>query len=120
MAKSDVKDFVCRPYCSFYREGVKEELICSGARLLETLIKCGVVPASALESVGEESALSSEEYALLEEMVCRPCPFLADGCDFRSPVPPPYAEPCGGFILLALFAGKDIIRLDKLKEMSGE
>jgi hypothetical protein len=117
MAKCDVADFVCRPYCSFYREGVKEELICNGARLLEILENKGALRGKPMDGVGEGSSLSQEEYKYLEEIVCRPCPFYADDCDFRSTPPPPGAEPCGGFILLALLAGKGLLNMEKLKEI---
>ncbi len=120
MAKRDVAEFVCRPFCSFFREGVKEELICKGARLLEMLVKTGKLSPGSLDGVKEGSYPSTEEYAGLEEIVCRPCPFLPDGCDFRSEPPPPGAEPCGGYILLALLAGKGVVSMERLKEIEVE
>jgi len=120
MAKKDIKDFVCKPFCSFYREGVKEELICNGARLVEILIKKGALTPLKFSGIELGSSLSAGEYAQLEEIVCRPCPFLADGCDFRSAAPPVDAEPCGGFILLALLVGKDVVSIERLKESEVE
>jgi hypothetical protein len=120
MAKKDIKDIVCKPYCSFYREGVKEEMICSGARLVEILMERGFLSPLSLSWIEHGSALSAEEYALLDGIVCRPCPFLADGCDFRSAAPPVDAEPCGGFILLSLLAGKSTGFMKRLKEIEGE
>ena len=120
MAKRDIKDFVCKPFCSFYREGVKEELICSGARLVEMLMQRGVLTSLMLSGIEHGSSLSTGEYALLDEIVCRPCPFLADGCDFRSDAPPVDAEPCGGFILLALLVGKSSVFMKRLKEIEVE
>jgi hypothetical protein len=120
MAKKDIKDFVCKPYCSFYREGVKEELICSGARIVAIFLERGVLSPLSLSWIEHNSSLSSEEYALLQEIVCRPCPFLADGCDFRSAAPPVDAEPCGGYILLSLLAGEKPGFMNRLKEIEGE
>lgn len=120
MAKKDIEDIVCRPYCSFYREGVKEELICNGGLLLEKLLKNILLSPEELTDVADGSSLSPMEYAELEEIVCRPCPFLADGCDFRSDPPPADAEPCGGFILLALLVGKNVVHMARLKEIEVE
>ena len=120
MAKRDIKDFICKPFCSFYREGEKEELICSGARIVEILMERGSLSPPTLSGNEHGSALSTGEYALLEEIVCRPCPFLADGCDFRSDAPPVDAEPCGGFILLALLVGKGAVFMNRLKEIEVE
>jgi hypothetical protein len=116
MAKSDVADFVCRPFCSFYREGVKEELICNGARILEILNNNGNLSHWELKEVRGVSSLSQEEFHQLEESVCRPCPFFIDGCDFRSDPPPLNAEPCGGFIALVLLLGNGSIRMEILEE----
>jgi hypothetical protein len=120
MAKRDIKDFVCKTYCSFYREGVKEELICYGARLVEILMGWGVLSPLALLGIEHGSSLSTEEYVLLKEVVCQPCPFFPEGCDFRSDAPPVDAEPCGGFILLALLTGKGAVSMERLKEIDVE
>ena len=36
MPKADFKDYVCRPYCSFYKESQKEEMACRGAEVIIT------------------------------------------------------------------------------------
>jgi hypothetical protein len=117
MAKNDIKDFVCKPFCSFYREGAKEELICNGARLLEILIKRGIVSAEAIKEVTSGPLSVSRENPAMDEGVCRECPFRADDCDFRSEPPPLDAKPCGGYILMAMLATKGIISLERLKEV---
>ncbi len=119
MAKKDVADFVCRPFCSFYREGEKEELICNGARILEILDSRGRFSPWELREVRGVSSLSNEDHHQLEETVCRPCPFFIDGCDFRSDPPPLNAEPCGGFLLLVMLMGKGLIAMEPLKEAAG-
>lgn len=120
MAKRDIKDLVCKPFCSFYREGEKEEMICSGARIVETLMERGSLSSLVLSGIEHGSSLSTGEYAMLGEIVCQPCPFLADGCDFRSAIPPVDAEPCGGYILLSLLAGKSAGFMKMLEEIEVE
>jgi hypothetical protein len=118
MAKRDIMDIVCKPFCSFFREGVKEELICNGARLLEMLMAKGVL--SPYASGGVKS-LPGPEYgrnSLLESAVCRRCSFRMDDCDFQSESPPPGAEPCGGYILLALLAAKSVVSPEELSEIA--
>jgi hypothetical protein len=118
MPKKDVEKSVCSPYCSFYREGEKEELICNGARLLEILINRGALTPASLIAAEEGSALSLAEYDRLEEIICQTCPFMAEDCDFRSETPPPGAEPCGGFILLSFLVGKGALPMEWLKEIA--
>jgi hypothetical protein len=120
MAKRDVKDFVCKPFCSFYREGEKEELMCNGARLLEILLKKGIFSPEATAGVKPGSCLAAVGNTALEEAVCRKCPFRADGCDFQSQAPPADAEPCGGYILLDLLAEKGIVTTDLIAENDDE
>ncbi len=116
MAKKNVADFVCRPFCSFFREGVKEDLLCNGARLLEALVSKGVISPGLISDMKQPPAISVRDDRLLDEAVCAPCPFLADGCDFRAKGQPPDAVPCGGYILLALLAAKGIISMEVLRE----
>jgi len=120
MSKRDVADFVCRPFCSFYREGVKEELICNGARIVEILVRRGFLSSEHLSEVEQDPSLSAGENILMEEIVCQPCPFLVDGCDFRSPSPPADAVPCGGYILLALLVTRGAFSMEALKEIAVE
>jgi hypothetical protein len=118
MAKRDMKDFVCKPFCSFFREGVKEELICNGAHLLEILMTKGMLSP---EEIGRVKSVPGPEFGRkisLETTVCRKCPFRAEDCDFQSQIPPPGAEPCGGYILLALLAANGVVSRKKLKEIA--
>jgi hypothetical protein len=120
MAKKDIKDFVCKPFCYFYREGEKEELMCNGARLLEILLKKGTLSPEAAAGVRPGSCPASVRNGALDETVCRSCPFRPDGCDFQSQAPPANAEPCGGYILLNLLAGKGIVTTDMIAEHDNE
>jgi len=103
MAKVDFKEYICRPFCSFFREGEKEELACGGALTAERLVAAGAVgPFSPATGRERDPRLWSEDDPLLDARVCGPCPFRADGCDFRAPDRTGDAEPCGGYILLLL------------------
>ncbi len=116
MGKKDVAEFVCAPFCSFYREGLKEDLLCNGARLVEMLMAKGILSPGRLSGIKREAAISTRKDRIMENVVCAPCPFLEDGCDFRAKAPPPGAVPCGGYILLDLLVAKGIIAMDVLKE----
>ncbi|HTP64855.1 MAG TPA: hypothetical protein VMJ66_05645 [Geobacteraceae bacterium] len=116
MAKKDVAGFVCRPFCSFYREGVKEELICNGARLVEMLLDKGILSQGQLSAIEPSMSIAARKNRRMAETVCAPCPFIEDGCDFRAKVPPPGAVPCGGYILLGLLLAKNMIAMEALKE----
>ena len=109
MAKKDVRDFVCKPFCSFYREGKNEELMCNGARVLEILVNRGLLSPGKLSAVKAGTCFAGGNNAGLERTVCMKCPFRPDGCDFRSESPPPDAEPCGGYVLLDLLAACGVI-----------
>jgi hypothetical protein len=120
MAKRDIQDLVCKPFCSFYREGVKEEMICNGARLLEILMKKGVLSREAISGVKPVPCLDAVRNTPMGDAVCRDCPFLRDDCDFRSGTPPQDAEPCGGFILLAMLAANGVVSMEELTETDNE
>jgi hypothetical protein len=118
MAKRDIKDFVCEPFCSFYREGVKEELICNGARMLDILMAKGMLSPEAITVMNRRALPLAWKNPALEEGVCRNCTFRADDCDFQSAAPPPNTEPCGGYILLVLLAANGVVSPEGLAEIA--
>lgn len=120
MVKKDIRDFVCKPFCTFYHEGEKEDLMCNGARLLEILVNRGVLSPDDLSVVKTGSCFAGGNNAELERAVCLICPFRPDGCDFRSGSPPPDAEPCGGYVLLDLLAACGVITGDDLENADEE
>lgn len=120
MSKRDISGLICRPFCSFYREGEKEELICNGARLAEILLNKGILSPESIAGVEPGPWPASAVNAALDRSVCRQCPFRPDGCDFRSSAPPDDAEPCGGYILLSRMVEKGIISSDLIGENDDE
>jgi hypothetical protein len=115
MAKNELKDFVCKPFCSFFREGVKEELICNGASLLEILMAKEMFTREEIEGVQPAPVREYERNSSMAIAICRKCPFRADDCDFQAESPPAGARPCGGYILLTLLARKGVVSVKKLK-----
>ena len=39
MRKKHFKEYICRPFCKFFREGEKEEIACLGALVVEEMVK---------------------------------------------------------------------------------
>jgi hypothetical protein len=120
MAKKDIENYICRPFCSFYRKGVKEELICRGARDVEDFLERGALQAAELTGLGCGKSSRALRNDVLDAAVCRRCTFRKKDCDFQSEQRPLDAEPCGGYILLGILAGKGIISLDELAENDNE
>ena len=105
MLKNDLKNWVCRPYCSFFREGEKEDLLCQGAWAVGRLAEEGLLDPVCLPDFNKSNALKSILDPELVDHICQTCPFQAEDCDFQSKTVsalPADVEPCGGYILLRL------------------
>ncbi len=109
MAKNDFKNYICEPFCSFYRSGLKEELACGGALMLENLLRDHKLSPEILFLMQKERHSTVRRNSILDMTVCAGCDFFVDGCDFKSTVKHPDAEPCGGYRLLDLLMAKDLI-----------
>ena len=119
MGKRVFKDYICRPFCRFFREGRKEELACRGAVLIEQLVKKDVLQPGTIPGGGKTPRLWSVHHPVLQAFVCNRCEFQPDGCDFQARTPPPHAEPCGGYILLSLLLQQGRLSTRDLEELSG-
>jgi hypothetical protein len=119
MSKNDFKEYVCRPYCMFYKEGQKEEMACRGAEVLETLALQKYISPEELPRFEKESHLWGRYRAILGKYVCAQCPFRGNDCDFMSEASGSAhdagIEPCGGFILLVLLIENDFIDMSSLE-----
>lgn len=103
MSKTVVQNYLCRPFCSFFRAGAKEEMACQGALVLDALLqRRRLSPEQLPAPAGKERRLWQEEDQGLERVLCRPCSFALDGCDFHSAFRSAQTEPCGGYLLLQL------------------
>jgi hypothetical protein len=110
MTKTNFIDYICRPYCMYFREGAKEDMACLAARIAEKLSEQSFFDPPAISLEKDPSAwLNQSRDAVLLEIVCQRCEFMDDDCDFRSDNPPPDTEPCGGLILLSLLMSCAVI-----------
>ena len=119
-SKAAFASYLCRPFCSFYRAGAKEEMACQGAIVLAELVQGGRLTLAQFPASGEkERRLWLEEDQELERVLCLPCPFAADGCDFHSALRSAGTEPCGGYLLLQLLKAAGSISCADLKMTTG-
>jgi len=119
MPKADFKDYVCRPYCSFYKESQKEEMACRGAEVIKNLVMQQLIDPDTLPRFEKNGRLWRNYKKNFAKYICAPCPFRIDGCDFMSEAPDTAdverIEPCGGFILLSLLIENDFIDMSSLE-----
>lgn len=117
MLKAAFESYLCRPFCSYFRAGDKEEMACQGALVLAELVQRGRLAPEEFPASGEkERHLWQVEDKALERVLCRPCPFAVDGCDFHSPLRSAATEPCGGYLLLQLLKERGAISRADLNE----
>ncbi|MFO7972732.1 MAG: hypothetical protein R6U40_13420 [Desulfobacterales bacterium] len=101
MTKKDFKDYICLPFCMFYKDGQKEEMACQGALVIESLINQGRMFPEQLYLIVKDLQLCLKHKDTLTRYMCRRCPFMKEDCDFQSTAPSHDLEPCGGYIVLA-------------------
>jgi hypothetical protein len=106
----DLKQTLCRRFCSYYKPSKREELACRGFRVVECLIRNG--NEISFERAGK--ALGIDTADALEEALCRRCPFFADDCDFAVNKK---AQPCGGYLLIGQLIESRTVSLDDLRDM---
>ena len=114
MSKIDFQDYICRPFCDFFKPGVKEELTCQGALLVERLVRRRRLFPGDFQNLDRNEPLIPGREADLEDAVCRDCPFRAEDCDFQSADPPADCRPCGGLVLLRQLKKKGLISIPEL------
>lgn len=114
MSKTDFQEYICRPFCDFFKPGVKEELTCRGALLVEKLLRRRHLTSSDFQDLDENEPLIPGREADLEDAVCRGCSFRAEDCDFHSADPPADCRPCGGLVLLRQLKKKGKISIPEL------
>jgi|WetSurMetagenome_2_1015567.scaffolds.fasta_scaffold00687_5 hypothetical protein len=98
MKKAEYNNFICKPFCSFYKEG-KDSIACGGYELLKNHITLPELKLLAGHiAVNEEIPKQiPTENKMLAELICKHCDFLIDGCDYAENRSGP---PCGGYILI--------------------
>jgi hypothetical protein len=117
MGKKDFNQFVCIPFCAYFREGSKEEFACRGALLVDELLRCGNLRPDALPEPRRDLDFCGKHDVELYALVCRRCPFQKEDCDFQSEEHRHDAEPCGGYVLLSMLKASGDINPAHLEEM---
>jgi hypothetical protein len=114
MPKNELQHYLCLPFCSFYKPGSKETLLCRGAWLVEQLIQEQRLDPADFQGLERDVPMSPGSERDLEVLVCENCPFRKDDCDFQSIPPPPDVSPCGGLLLLKQLVVKRKITIKDL------
>ncbi len=98
---------LCRPHCSYYKQGRNEDLLCRGAEVIELLMGRGKV-------IAAQGRLQQTDTTMVERItarLCSACGFREQDCDFAQK---PRARPCGGFLLIAHLLSSGVINLDDI------
>ncbi|MFZ2629986.1 MAG: hypothetical protein WA081_07850 [Desulfosalsimonadaceae bacterium] len=111
-------DYVCRPYCMFYKQGQKEEMACQGLRVVKILAENRQISEESLQLGPKDRQLWAKHRRMLTAHVCDHCSFQAGDCDFQSPLFSEGMEPCGGYTVLSLLLENDLISLPMLESLS--
>jgi hypothetical protein len=120
MPKTNFQEYVCRPYCVFFKDGIKEELACRGAEVVERLVNAKRLAIREIPPLEKEPVTWKAAKEELGQPVCGRCSFRAEDCDFQAVHPPDDAEPCGGFILLAHVRQMNLISAADLEDSGAE
>jgi len=100
---------LCLPFCSYYKPGRNEELLCRGALVVRRLMQSGRDV-----TTGETKLINSDEAApeLMARVLCGYCDFRECDCDFAQDR---HAWPCGGYILLSRLLGLRMISTEDMR-----
>jgi len=120
MGKRDFTDYICHPFCIFFRKGVKEDLACQAAEVVEQLIKLGRLDREQLPRQRKNLSGWEKHDPILDDRVCHHCTFKTKDCEFQSKNPSLAVDPCGGYILLTLLKRDGIITPADLEEIAAE
>jgi len=115
--KTDFQDYICRPFCDYFKPGKKEELLCRGALVVEKLVRRQRLTPENFRGLDEKEPLIPRQEIDLEDAVCAGCPFRAEDCDFQSPHPPADCRPCGGLVLLHRLKNHGLISIPELADL---
>ena len=118
-SKKEFQNYICQPFCDFFKPGVKEELTCRGALLVQQLVRNRRLSPGDFRNLDRNEPLFPGQAADLEAAVCEGCPFRAEDCDFMSAAPPADCRPCGGWVLLRQLQKKGLITIPELFHAGG-
>jgi hypothetical protein len=101
-SKEAFKDYICKPFCSYFRENSKEDLACQAALVVVELANSGRLDMGALSVFNKGVDDCWQHDRDLDKTVCSQCSFWKEDCDFQSEENWDHAEPCGGYKVLSL------------------
>jgi hypothetical protein len=90
-----VERLVCRRHCRWFKEARKDPGRCGGFRYIAGLLAADERLVARLEGLGPGTLAGLPLEPGLREILCAPCPFREDGCDFAAGESAP---PCGGLL----------------------
>jgi len=117
MPKTDFQNYICRPFCDYFKPGDKEELLCRGALVIEKLVQRQRLTPENFRELDRKEPLTPGQEPDLEAAVCTDCPFQAEDCDFKSADPPVDCRPCGGLVLLHRLKNQGLISIPELVDL---
>jgi hypothetical protein len=95
---------ICKRSCRFYKPLRKTAEHCYGFDKVVKLIKDGKIETNKILSI-DFKQFKNTNNLFLNEHLCKYCPFLKDGCDFRAGKGD---EPCGGYKIFDILLSEDI------------
>lgn len=99
--RSQVVKLICECSCPFFKGGKKEDKACQGLVFFNQYLNVERIE-EVYSIVGKEiSAWRFVDRNFMYRILCRRCPFLIGGCDFRDPEYQGESFPCGGYMILA-------------------
>jgi len=100
---------LCLPFCSYYKPGRNEELLCRGALVIKRLMQSGRDV-----TAGETKLTNSNEAVpvLMGRVLCGDCDFREHDCDFAQDR---QARPCGGYVLLSRLLDSRTISIEDIR-----
>ena len=101
---------LCLNFCSYYRPGKNEELMCQGFMVVHGLLRGG--KRISLERLQRPARPGGESAEGLRKRVCAFCSFQASDCDYISSNGA--AAPCGGIALLSHLIGTGDLTLHEI------
>lgn len=120
MNKRQFKDYICRPFCMFFREGQKEAMACQGAQVVQRLVSGGRLNTEVLARHPKRPPLWQKRDETLDAGICQHCSYRVEDCDFASASPHADCEPCGGYIVVSLLKKNGVITSEDLEEAALE